>query len=174
MVVPEGVSQATVELEPGTYVLECFMKTEEGEFHHAEGMLRPMVVTGERSDAAAPEADVQLTLTTTDITSEGELATGTNTVALTFAEQPEVGFGNDVHVVRLEEGRSPESLVAWMDAFNLDGLQNPAPAPFVGGAHERPAGNTVYFSVDLLPGRYAWFSEGTDATGGIYREFTVE
>lgn len=174
MIVPGGISQATVELEPGTYVLECFLKTAEGEFHWSEGMLRPIEVLEERSPATPPEADLHLALTADGITSEGVARPGTNTVRLTFADQPEAGFGNDVHVVRLEEGMSPESLVAWMDAFNLEGLQNPAPAPFVGGSHERTEGNTVYFSVDLVPGRYAWFSEGTDATGGIFREFMVQ
>jgi hypothetical protein len=173
MVMPGGISQATIELQPGLYVLECFMKTADGEFHWSEGMIRPMVVLDERSEAGPPEAGLHLTLTTAGITSEGEARPGTNTVALTFAEQPEVGFGNDVHVVRLEDGVAPESLVAWMDAFNLEGLQDPPPAAFVGGSHERKTGNTVYFDVDLVPGRYAWFSEGTDANGGMFLEFEV-
>ena len=174
MVVPGGVSQATIELEPGVYVLECFMKTADGEFHWSEGMIRPMVVLDERSEAVPPEAGVHLTLTTAGIAAEGDPQPGTNTVALTFAEQPEVGFGNDVHVVRLEDGMTPESLVTWMDAFNIEGLQDPPPAAFVGGAHERKAGNTVYFDVDLVPGRYAWLTEGTDMNGGMYLEFEVQ
>lgn len=174
MVVPGGVSQATMELEPGSYVLECFMKTAEGEFHWVEGMIRPLEVTEERSDATPPEASVHLTLDAEGIHQEGSPVAGSNTVALTFEEQPPVGFGNDVHVVSLQDGMSPEALVPWMDAFNIEGLKNPAPAPFVGGSHERTAGHTVYFSVDLLPGRYAWITENSDMAGGIYKEFTVQ
>ncbi len=174
MVVPGGVSQVTVELEPGSYVLECFMKTADGEFHWVEGMIRPIEVLEDRSDAGEPEAGVRLTLDGEGIHQEGTPVAGSNTVALTFAAQPEVGFGNDVHVVRLDDGMTPESLVPWMDAFNLEGLQNPAPAPFVGGSHERKAGNTVYFSVDLRPGRYAWITENSDMGGGLFQEFTVQ
>lgn len=178
MVVPGGVSMATMELEPGTYILECFLKTAEGEFHWMEGMVREIEVTEERSEAAPPEASVRLTLTLDGIAMEGQPSAGTNVVELTFAEQPEAGFGNDVHVVRLDGEQSPdvspEALVPWMDAFNVDGLRNPAPAPFVGGSHERVAGRTVYFTVDLLPGRYAWITENSDLAGGLYQEFTVE
>lgn len=174
MVVPGGVSMATMELEPGTYVLECFIKTAEGEFHWMEGMIREIEVTEERSPAVPPEASVQLTLSLDGIAMEGQPTAGSNTVALTFAAQPEVGFGNDVHVVRLQDGMTAESLVPWMDAFNVEGLMNPAPAPFVGGSHERVAGRTVYFTVDLLPGEYAWITENTDLAGGIYETFTVQ
>lgn len=173
MVIPGGVSQVTVDLPPGEYVLECFMKTAEGEFHWSEGMLRPLTVLAERSTASAPESQVRLTLTPEGIQVDGAPQPGTNTVLLDFAQQPEAGFGNDVHVVHLEEGMTPEDLVSWMDAFNLQGLTHPAPAPFVGGSHERPEGNILYFTVELLPGRYAFMSEGAEETGGIFTEFTV-
>ncbi|NIT89784.1 MAG: hypothetical protein GWN82_04265 [Gemmatimonadetes bacterium] len=62
MVAPGGVSQGTVHLEPGLYVLECFMKTPEGELHWAEGMVRPIVVTEEASGAPEPEADLEITV----------------------------------------------------------------------------------------------------------------
>lgn len=172
LVAAGGASQATVELEPGTYVLECFMKTAEGEFHWVEGMIRPIEVLAERSDAPEPTADVDITLTTDAITTRGEPQRGSNTVALHFAEQPEVGFGNDVHVVRLDDGMAPQTLVSWMDAFNLEGLVNPAPATFVGGSHERPEGRMIYFTVDLDPGRYAWMAEAPDHAP-LFREFTV-
>ncbi|MEX2364896.1 MAG: hypothetical protein WD597_14785 [Balneolaceae bacterium] len=39
-----GSSQVTMKLEPGNYFLECYMKTEEGDFHAMEGMARPLTV----------------------------------------------------------------------------------------------------------------------------------
>ncbi|NIT89785.1 MAG: hypothetical protein GWN82_04270, partial [Gemmatimonadetes bacterium] len=75
---------------------------------------------------------------------------------MTFEEHPEVGFGNDVHLVRLEEDMAGEDLLPWMDFLNVEGLQNPAPAVFFGGMQERPEGQTAYFTVELESGRYAW------------------
>lgn len=172
LVAAGGVSRATVKLEPGSYVLECFMKSPEGEFHWVEGMIRPLEVAAESSNAVEPTADIRMTLTTEGFAIRDEVRPGTNTVAVHFAEQPEEGFGNDVHVVRLEEGMNAEDLVPWMDAFNVRGLQTPAPATFVGGTHERPEGRTIYFTVELEPGRYAWISEAPDVRG-LFQEFTV-
>lgn len=162
LVAPGGVSQATVRLEPGTYVMECYMKTPDGELHWMEGMIRPLTVTSTPSGASAPAADVHMTLTTDGFSTDGPLRAGLRTVAVRFAEQPEVGFGNDVHVVRLEDGMTAAELIPWMDFLNVHGLQNPAPAEFLGGVQERPAGHTAYFTVDLAPGRYAWISESAD------------
>lgn len=173
LVAAGGVAQATVNLEPGDYVMECFMKTPEGEFHWVEGMVRPLTVVAGAADASEPDGDVRVILTTDGYTVEGAPARGVNRVEVRFAEQPEAGFGNDVHVVRLEDGTSGQDLVPWMDAFNVEGLQNPAPATFLGGTHERTAGHVAYFTVELEPGRYAWISEGPDFRG-IVQEFTVE
>lgn len=42
LVAPGGTSQTTMNLEPGNYVMECYMKTPDGEFHVMEGMTRPL------------------------------------------------------------------------------------------------------------------------------------
>lgn len=172
MAAPGLISQATVRLEPGLYVMECFMKTPEGVLHWVEGMIRPLVVTAEASGAPAPEADLHMTLRADTFIVEGDLTPGVHTVALTFEEQPEVGFGNDVHLARLEPGMDAESLLPWLDFLNPPGLRNPAPVSFLGGSQERPEGHTLYFTVQLDPGRYAWTSEGPEARRMV-REFTV-
>lgn len=173
LVGPGGTSQATVRLEPGTYVMECYMKTPDGELHWMEGMIRPLTVTEEPSGASPPVADVHMTLTTEGFATHGELTSGLRTIEVEFAEQPEVGFGNDVHLVRLESGMTAAELVPWMDFMNVEGLQNPAPAPFLGGIQERPEGHTAYFTVQLEPGRYAWISESADVHE-MAQEFTVD
>lgn len=172
MVAAGGVSQATVRLEPGLYVMECFMKTAEGELHWMEGMIRQLVVTAESSGAPAPEPDIEMTLLADAFVTRGALRPGVHTIAVTFQEHPEVGFGNDVHLVRLDRGMRGTDLLPWMDFFNPEGLANPAPAVFLGGVQERPEGHTAYFTAELEPGRYAWISEGPDARRMV-REFTV-
>lgn len=172
LVAPGGTAQTTLKLEPGSYVLECYMKTPEGEFHALDGMARPLTVTGEPSGASAPEADIRIMLSNDGIATEGELTPGRHTIAVHFAEHPEAGFGHDVHLVRLSDATDVDQVVPWMDWMNVDGLRNPAPFTFLGGTHEMPVGSTVYLSVDLEPGRYAWIAE-TTAAQGMVKEFTV-
>ena len=163
----------TVNLEPGTYVMECYVKTAEGKFHGELGMIKELTVTDQSTGMAEPEGDVRFTLTNTSIAPEDSVTAGEHTFAVTFEEHPEAGLGNDVHLARLDEGTSIDSLAAWMDWMNLEGFMPPAPAEFVGGAQEMPVGTTAYFTATLEPGRYAWVSEAT-TTDRLVEEFTVE
>jgi hypothetical protein len=173
LVAAGGVAQTSVKLEPGTYVIECYVKTAEGEFHSALGMARPLTVTSDASGASAPEAGLRITLSNDEMAVQGDVTAGEQTVAVHFEEHPEFGLGNDVHLVRLEDGTDMAELVRWMDWMNVDGLRAPSPAEFLGGAQEMPVGHTSYFTVELTPGRYAWISEPT-ADAGMVKAFTVE
>jgi hypothetical protein len=173
LVAPGRSVRTTVNLVPGTYVMECYVKTADGTFHASLGMQRPITVTEEASGGTPPDADIDITLTNFEIAVEGALTSGEHNVAVHFVEHPEIGLGNDVHLVRLEDGMSVDEVVPWMDWMNLNGLRAPAPAEFVGGVQEMPVGHTGYFSVDLEPGRYAWISESA-AAQGMVKEFTVE
>ena len=57
--------------------------------------------------------------------------------------------------------------------MNINGLRSPAPAEFLGGTQEMPAGNTSYFYIELTPGRYAWISE-INADKGMVKEFRID
>jgi hypothetical protein len=170
---PGKSSQTTLKLEPGTYAMECYVKTEDGKFHSELGMIRPLTVTNEVSKMIEPgNADIEIGLYKDRIESKGDLSSGQHIVAVHFKEQPEFGLGNDVHLVRLKDDTDMEELKSWMDWMNLNGLRTPAPAEFLGGSQEMPAGYTSYFSVDLQPGNYAWISEPS-AERGMIKEFTI-
>jgi hypothetical protein len=168
-----GIAQASVNLEPGNYVMECYVKNADGVFHGMIGMVRALTVTGEASGASEPVADLQIALSNYQIAIDGTVTAGRHTVAVHFDQHPEFGLGNDVHLARLEEGTDMDAVVGWMDWMNLNGLVAPAPTEFVGGTHEMPVGHTGYFTVELTPGRYAWIAEST-AAQGMVREFTVD
>lgn len=172
LVAPGGVAQATVLLEPGDYVMECFMKTPEGELHWMEGMIRPLRVIAAGNGVPEPSADLQVTITTEGFQAPRTVTPGMHRVEVHFADQPDAGFGNDVHVVRLSEGMQAPDLVPWMDFMNPQGLENPAPAAFIGGTQERPEGERAYFALNLEPGRYAWIAETLDVYEMV-QEFTV-
>ncbi len=173
LVAPGKTAQATMRLTPGNYVMECYVKTADGQFHVALGMALPLTVTAEDSGGRPPRADVDITLFENSMAIEGTARAGRQTVAVNFDEHPEFGLGNDVHVVRLEEGADLDEVVEWMDWMNVDGLRAPSPAAFVGGVHEMPVGYKAFFTVDLEPGRYAWIAE-SGAARGMVEEFTVE
>ncbi|MFV1988564.1 MAG: hypothetical protein ACC682_14915 [Gemmatimonadota bacterium] len=173
LLAPGLAVRTTVKLDPGLYVMECYVKTADGTFHTSLGMQLPITVTDTPSGGTPPEADIEITLTNFEISVVGELTAGEHTVAVNFEEHPEFGLGNDVHLVRLGDGISVDDVVPWMDWMNLDGLRAPAPATFLGGTQEMPIGYTAYFSVTLESGRYAWIAE-SGAALGMVKTFTVE
>jgi hypothetical protein len=171
LVSPGGVARTTVKLEPGTYVMECYVKSPEGQPHNFLGMMRPIVVTEEASGASEPAADATVELANYRIDSSGTLEPGSRTVRVRMTEDPEGLLPHDVHLARLHEGTPVDSVVAWMDW--VDRLQAPGPAEFLGGVEQMPAGSTGYVTVELAPGRYAWVSEAYGPRG-VVSEFTVE
>ncbi|HUP19563.1 MAG TPA: hypothetical protein VM778_06385 [Gemmatimonadota bacterium] len=173
LIAPGLTAVTTVELEPGTYVMECYVKAPDGEWHTNLGMLAEIAVTAETTGAAAPRAGLEITLTNAGIETRGGVSPGENTVAVHYAEHPEAGLGNDVHLARLEEGDTMEDAVAWTNWRVAEGLRAPSPVAFLGGAQEMPVGHTSYITVDLVPGRYVWLSEAT-RVDGLVEEFTVE
>ncbi len=171
---PGKTSQTTIKLEPGIYVMECYVKTEEGKFHSSLGMIRPVTVTDNISENKEPDdTNVDLTVSNSGIESSGNVQSGTNRVAVHFKEHPQYGLGNDIHVVKLTDKTNIDSIIHWMDWMNLSGLRSPAPAEFLGGTQEMPVGYTSYFTVKLEPGKYAWISE-TTKDSNMVKEFSVE
>jgi hypothetical protein len=164
---PGRTSESIVHLEPGTYLIECYVKTN-GVFHSynpdslAYGMVHQLTVTDTESDAAAPEPTLTLTVSggggieMTDNATAGE-----HTIAVRFEDQQahENFVGHDVHLVRLTDTTDVSQVGAWMDWTQRTGLETPAPAQFLGGLNEMPAGSTGYFTASLMPGRYAWVAE---------------
>jgi hypothetical protein len=174
---PGYMTEAWLYLEPGNYVLECYVKTPEGVFHWNLGMYADLHVTEEVAQATAPESPtLQITLTDSGMVVEGEASRGEHLVAVHFQEANPGLYGKDIHVARLDRGSGLEELVTWMDASQVEGLsstaENPAPATFIGGVQDMPFGNTAYFKLVLEPGEYVWISE-LPAAAPLFQTFTV-
>jgi hypothetical protein len=182
LISPGRTAEATLYLEPGMYVLECYVKTN-GVFHSynpspdAYGMVHEIKVTADSSGASAPAPTLDLTISSErGIEVEGDVGPGEHTIAVHFEDQVvyEHFLGHDVHLVRLQDDTDLEVLATWMDWTQPTGLETPAPAEFLGGTHDMPAGETAYFTVDLEPGNYAWIAEVPDpAAKGMLVRFTV-
>lgn len=182
LVAPGRSAEATVYLEPGTYMIECYVKTN-GVFHtynpdpDTYGMVHEFTVTEEASGASAPMPTLEIRLSSErGMEVDGAMTLGLHTVAVHFTDQQvhENFVGHDVHLARLEDDTDMEALTTWMDWTQPTGLETPAPAVFVGGTNEMPAGKTAYFTVELEPGRYAWIAEvPKPGEKGMLRTFTV-
>jgi len=182
LLAPGHEAEETVFLEPGTYLLECYVKTN-GVFHsnppspESYGMVHQFVVTDEDNGAPEPQESLKIALSSTDgIDVSGEPIAGRQTVAVQFVDQKvyENFVGHDVHLVRLKDDTDLGALAEWMDWRRPTGLSTPAPVEFLGGTNEMPADGRAYFTVTLEPGRYAWISEVPDpASKGMLVEFQV-
>lgn len=166
-------AESTVRLEPGTHVMECYVKTPDGTWHTERGMVKQLLVTEDEAGPEAPEADVELTLSNYTIDAPERVAAGTRTVAVDVTDTPEGLMPHDVNLFRLEDGDDVEQVVGWMDWMDPEQFRSPAPGVPMGGVEHLPAGATGYMTADLEPGRYAWVSEGYGGRGMV-REFTVE
>lgn len=174
------MSETTVKLAPGTYVIECYVKMQDGTFHSAVGMIEGLTVTEAPNGAAPPQSSLRLTLSSTDgITVDGAISEpGEHTVEVRFADQAAYAhfLGHDVHLARLDGSADMEALGAWMNWAAPGGLGEPAPSGvrFLGGAQDMPGGSTTYLNVDLQAGEHAWIAEVPDpAAKGMLQTFTV-
>ncbi len=171
---PGGTAVTTVELRPGRYLLECYVKTD-GRFHSVSpgpgqfGMVHEFVVPdGPVAGTAPPLADLQVTVSAEGgFEIAGKLQRGEQTIAVAFADQKlhEHFLGHDVHLARIRDEADIPALNRWMNWSLPQGLETPAPVEFLGGVHEMPQGSVGYFSVDLTPGRYALVAEMPDPAG---------
>ncbi|WP_274474810.1 hypothetical protein [Mangrovimonas aestuarii] len=164
LISPKVTSVTTLKLEPGYYLMECYVKMSNGQFHSDMGMLKSLVVSETASEKQEPSATRVVTVSKAEGMSLNiPMTKGAQTIEVLYGDQePHANFvGHDVHLVALEEGANLEDLEHWMDWTQPKGMMSPGPAgsTFMGGVQEMQAGNKGYFDVDLKPGKYAFISE---------------
>lgn len=178
---PGETSEARVYLEPGTYVIECYVKTEDGVFHSTNGMIEGLVVNERSNGAAAPPRTSALVTVSSGggISVDGDVSRpGVHTFEVHFEDQTVYShfLGHDVHLVRLGDGVDVGGLETWMNWTIPGSLAGDVPsgATFLGGVQDMPAGSTAYMTAQLTPGDYAWIAEVPDPSGkDMLVEFSV-
>jgi hypothetical protein len=179
----------TVNLAPGEYIMECYVKDGNGDFHSYHGMIEHLTVTGGSAGAPdpGPETTLELSLSTAGIDAPERVPPGRHTVAVSVEDQQvyEHLLGHDVHLVRLDGGTDVEDVSGWMNWMTPGQLvaDGSEPGTFLGGAQTiltpgllaGEATRTAYVHATLGPGEYAWVSEVPAPAGkGFIREFTVD
>jgi len=176
IVSPGKTAQTTINLEPGEYYIENYMKTN-GTFHVVKGMITGFTVTDKASKGTIPNPTLNMTLSTEGgIEIDENIRPGLHQIEVYFKDQ--FYYANlerhDVHLIKLEEDTDLEELFFWMNWINIGGLETPAPVTFLGGTQEMAEGERAYLTVHLTPGTYAWISEVPNADQeGLFKVFTV-
>ena len=177
---PKNTAITAIHLEPGYYIMECYVKMPNGKFHTSMGMAKPIIVTQEDSGNTSPEATVNITVSNEEgITYDNPITKGMQVFSVFYKEQKqhENFMQHDVNLVRLEANASEEALEKWMDWSHPKGLITPVPegVTFLGGVNDMPAGRTGYFYANLKPGKYALISEVPNTKSkGLFKVFEVK
>lgn len=145
---PESGDTATVEmkLDPGQYVMVCFVPAADGQPHLMKGMMRPLTVTGSGSTMTAePSADVTMKLVDFDFQLSKPLTAGRHLLRIDNAgTQP-----HELAIVRMAPGKEPMSFASWGER-----PVGKAPGQMYGGVSAIMPGTTVYVPLDLPAGEY--------------------
>lgn len=168
LVSPKYTVKSTVYLEPGRYMMECYVKMFNGTWHTSHGMLKEIIVKNEVSELTPPTTTAQIDISSTDgILLKDSLSSGRQVFQTNFIDQKvyENFVGHDVNLVKYDATASLDSLVLWMNWMNPRGLRTPAPVgfTFLGGMNNLPAESKGFFEADLTPGNYVLISEVPEA-----------
>jgi hypothetical protein len=143
---PGDSSTVQMKLEPGQYVMVCFVPAADGQPHLMKGMMRPLTVTASGSTAAAePTADIVMKLVDFSFDLSKPLTSGRHILRIdNDGKQP-----HEVAIVRMEPGKDPLSFASWGERPT-----GPAPGQMYGGVSAIMPGTQVYVPLDLPPGEY--------------------
>lgn len=167
---PNQTGVTTFYLEPGNYIVECYVKMSNGVFHTSMGMTKDLVVSNEVSGIEEPISKIDISISSDEgIVLKDSLSPGKQIFSVFYKDQTlhEHFVGHDVNLVKLGEEADLQELENWMNWADPQGLIEPAPNAviFMGGVNDMPADSTGYFTATLDPGNYAFIAEVPNASG---------
>ncbi len=167
-----GTVEVTMQLEPGTYAIVCFLQAADGIPHVVKGEYRELtVIASRRPPALEPVATDTLTAYDFGYSSAKPIGGGQRTfLFLNTGPQP-----HEVTVVRLAPGKSAADYVSWFGS-----QKGSPPGEPMGGVFTMRTDQRAFFTLDLTPGEYALICFSPDvndgrshAAHGMFRQFTV-
>jgi hypothetical protein len=134
----------TRSLQPGTYVLICFVPAPDGKTHFEHGMIGSFDVQGD-SGEELPEPDATI-VAQEDRYDVPEVESGTQIVELrNAASEP-----REFNLIRLNPGKTIADGEQWFESE----MKGPAPLAFVGATQSIPPGTSVFLTLDFESGQH--------------------
>jgi hypothetical protein len=149
---PPGTSNATLVLEPGNYVIACFVgsaREDRKRFHLLNGMFRALtVVPTTTSVAALPAPDVVVRVSADNsLQYSAPILAGRRVLRVENMGPKHYEFS----VRRVLPGRTTAEALAWRP---VDSPRTPPPFEPVGGLSDVPAGGSLITTITFEPGDY--------------------
>ncbi len=143
---PEGgEADATLVLAPGRYLLLCGIPGPDGIPHLMKGMIRSLTVIPGADAAAAPRADITMSLRDYSFELSGQVTPGRRVIEV----RNDGAQTHEVELVRLAPGKSVHDVLAWVEK-----PASPPPGMPLGGVSPLARGGVASFEVELPPGHY--------------------
>ena len=156
---PGQSASGTMTLEPGTYMLVCWVPSPDGRPHVMKGMVKPLTVTAKGATAAAePTADVTMTLDDYAFVLSGPLKAGTRTIRF----ENKASQAHEAVIARLLPEKTMLQAIVWMNS----GQSGPAPVVMLGGGSGIAQGRHMFVTADFKPGKYVLLCFIPDAKDG--------
>ena len=157
---PGDTGTATQMLEPGSYLLVCWIPSADGTPHIMKGMMHPFVVSpGVEPAAAESPADLSIKLTDYDFQLSQPLTAGTRVVQVENTGTQ----AHEVAITALSPGKTLQDFIAWEQG----GEKGPLPTGrWLGGVSILDAGGHVRFTTTFAPGSYLLLCFWPDAKDG--------
>lgn len=170
---PHAAGDATVDLQPGSYALVCFVDLGDHVPHFAKGMIHPLTVLPASGTAMAePTADLTIDMSDYTFSNPPSIKAGTHLIKLANKGTQD----HELILVKLAPDKTRTDLVAW-----FDGQDGPPPGSAVGGMSGITRGAAGYITETLTPGRYVLVCLVPDAKDGkphiahgMVKELTVD
>ena len=153
---PGDSADLVLDLPAGQYVVFCTYPSSDGTSHLMKGMVGDLVVRG--TDVRdEPVADAEVRLADFNFTVSAPLSAGRRTLSV----RNESASLHQLLIVRLPDGVTEDQELAWFRGGSL----GERPGIPTGGVLQLPAGQRVWASIALRPGRYMLLCTVVDREG---------
>ena len=157
---PGGSVDATLTLEPGNYVVACFIPSVgESAPHLMKGMINALTVTTDKSPGVSPPADVTVRTSDYAFALSTPITKGHHVIAV----QNDASQAHEVVLVQLAPGKTMADVAKWVD---VDLMKGAPPGKPIGGMAGIAKGQTASFPADFAPGNYGFICFAPDAKDG--------
>ena len=170
-VIPGERAAAIVNLEPGNYVVVCWIPDRDNMPHVALGMVKPFQVQGSAHVSELPTGDVRIGEADFSFAAPDTITPGRHVIRVrNNGAQP-----HEVLLVQLP----PDGSIADFGRAVADGVATQPPGKPVGGVTGLQPGSEAAFLADFTPGKYGLICFFPDEEGalhysrGMMTEFTV-